>query len=65
MSAGAGAAASAGASVASSLIQAKQDKKKRKQEAKLKQSEIISNTGRAQSDAISGIIGNLRSILKG
>lgn len=65
MAAGAAAGAAAAGGVASSLIQARQAKKKRKQEAKLKQADIISSTGRAQSEAISGVIGNIRAILKG
>lgn len=59
------AAAAVAGQLAGSLLKARSAKKKRKQDAKNKQAEIITNVGSKQSDAIGSIISNFRKTLVG
>lgn len=53
----------AGASLVGGLMSAKQEKRRRKQEAKLRAAEIEHDTGKQKQKALSDIIGNFRAAL--
>lgn len=56
-----GPAAAAGVSLVTGLIKAKQERKRRKAEARAKVGEAVTRAGEKKGEAIQNIIGNLRA----